>query len=101
MMEFLSDPRPERICNYSFLDPHTPQDMLSVGVKVIERSHTGLKVIPHKEVVFAIGKTKNGKTHDADERSFAMMTLHAREIALRIIEMCDIIDGEENAKAGL
>ncbi len=85
---FLSDPRPERICKFSYLEPDKPQPMLSVGVQVIEKTHDGFKVIPSKMVVFAFGETKG----DAEERIFDIPASMARALAARLIEFSDAVD---------
>ena len=86
MSNFLPLPLPERICNMSYLEPHKPQDMLSVGLQIITQSG-GLKIIPTKEVVFAIGKTGN-----AEEHCFGVPISMARTLAARIMEFCDAAD---------
>ena len=97
MTEFLSEPRPERICQVSFgpkAENEKPNLVLSVGIKVITEDRMGLKVVPHKAVVFAIGELADGKS--VNEVEIDMGPMMARGLAESILRFCAFIekDGE-------
>lgn len=83
--KFLPVPMPERICMLSINHPDRPEPMLTVGLQVLTENRDGLKLVPHKVVVVAIGKTIG----DATEREFPLDVSSARTLAARIVEFCD------------
>ncbi len=98
MPEFLQEPRPERIMNMRFpkhasesAECKPPSKMLTIGLQEITETDSGLKVVPHKEVVFAIGTDV-----DPTEKQFAIMPSMARTLAVSIIAFCDAAEGKSN-----
>ena len=90
-------PKPERIVNMSFFPLSDQRSaMLTVAVEQITENDAGLKLVPHKEVVFAIGTVGNPV-----DKQFALMPSMARDLAKRIIEFCDFIEKSEPPKVSV
>jgi len=71
-----------------FSQPHDSQPMLSVGIKMITKTHTGLEIKAHKTVVIEI--------MDGDElASFDLPLSGARVLAQRLVEFADAIEIKE------
>jgi hypothetical protein len=87
---FLSKPNPERICKFSFplVGHKKPSPMLSVGLTIVTHDTDGLKIVPETSVRFAIGETPG----DAEMSAYDVPISFARDLAERIIEMCDAAD---------
>jgi hypothetical protein len=84
MMAFLPHPYPERITNLG-----EPDEILSVGLRVVTHDRRGLKIIPVTEVSFVIGDAE-----DEERNIFNVPTSMARGLATRIVEMCDVAEGK-------
>ena len=88
-MTFLSEPRPEKICALSWLPGGGSEtySILTIGLTVTTYTPGGLKIVPTKEIRFAIGKK------DDEESSVQNVPISmARDLAARIIEMCDVAE---------
>lgn len=81
---FLPDPFPERIIKLGLAPVNDQNPMLSIGLQTITKSMDGLKVVPHKAVVFAMGTQA-----EPEQQVFDVPLSMMRDIALRIIAMCD------------
>lgn len=91
MTIFLQEPRPERISQMSFskdLKPKHPPLMLSVGLSVRTEDIHGLKIVPTTEVAIAIGEVSG----DPEKAFYGLPISMARDIAVRMHEMCDAAD---------
>ena len=95
MVEFLSEPMPECICQIS-LGPkgenEKPFLVLSIGIKVITEDRQGLKLVPHKAVVFAIGELADGKS--VNEVEIDMGPMMARGLAESILRFCTFVEDD-------
>ena len=87
---FLPEPRPERICKMSFSSAGSLErnSMLSVGLTIVTHDVNGLKIVPETSVRFAIGEIPG----DAEMSTYDVPIPFARDLAERIIEMCDAAD---------
>ena len=85
-MPFLPEPRPEKICAMSWFPGGGSEthSILTIGLTVTTHTPSGLEIVPTKEIRFAIG-TKD----DAESSSQNVPVSMARDLAERIIEMCD------------
>ena len=90
MSKFLPEPLPERICDYSFSEPHKIQAMLSVGVRVLREDFLGMEIKPTPHITVALGKTD-----DPLENTYDLSLRMARNLANRIIEMCNAVEAKE------
>lgn len=92
MTNFLPNPLPARVCELSFrsngLELKHPPLMFSVGLHVKTEDIHGLKIVPQTRVAVAIGEVYGDK-----EKTFLDLDISmARDVARRMIEMCDAAD---------
>lgn len=86
-MPFLDNPRPERVFRMALDESLKVFDMLSIGAQVITKDPRGLDLIPHTQIVFAFGDGD-----DPEKRVFGVPISMARDVAKRIVEMCDELE---------
>lgn len=87
-MSFLPIPHPERVIKLQY-----PKDfavigdypMLTLGLRLVTVTDTGLKIVPKTYLTLAIGEQDG----DAEKVVFDFDFNEARQLAGRIIEMCD------------
>ena len=90
MTRFHKEPYPERIYQIAGFGSNNQMIeglVLSVGVITVTENGQGLKVIPHDCIGFAVGKEPELESNLID-----VPTSMARDLAKRIVEMCDVVD---------
>jgi hypothetical protein len=86
---FWKTPYPETVYWLKILDPKYVQPTLSIGVVTSRKDHLGYEIIPTNEISIAVGDSS-----DLYKEIRNLPIKSARDIASRIIEMCDIAEKE-------
>ena len=89
---FLPEPRPERICKLIHNKDEslpTKGPVLSVGLQIVTETCDGLKIVPTKQIVFAIGTEEN-----PEEKIFEIPPIFARAMAGRLVEFADAAEAQ-------
>lgn len=87
-MAFDAEPRPEKWIMLS-APSGAPRNSFVVGTHTRTHSPSGLKMIPTKEVLFAIGDPEG----EDEGRIFGLSARDARLLAARLLEFSDAIEG--------
>jgi hypothetical protein len=86
-MPFLFSRSTERIYE---LTNFAAKRVMTIGLQVLSEDSAGLKIVPHRAIVFAIGPVEN-----PEEIKFAISSpLMARAVGKSILDMCDDLEGK-------